>query len=431
VQDSTAAPPSGAQPSNAPALAQLIPGIEPVTVERPNPNPEEQEGPVGVLERPRPELQPLGIQTRWGLFTPSATASAVYDSNIFAEQNHDVDDLLLHLHPEFKLDSGQGVFQYLLAGYGEFVDYLGHSTLSNANGGATLALVYSPNPDFTVNSDTGAKLGHQDPSSFALPVPNAEVKSLPEYSVLSETLSGTRDFNRLGVSLSGGVQREDYSNILIQGVPFEESELNADAFSIGPKFSYAVTPLTRVFVQGEYLRRDYDDPLRNSSTYTVSMGTDFEITRLTKGSVFAGYRIRDYDSQSIGSVSSPAYGINVAWYPTELLTVLVSGKQDYSDTTITNGVGVPAVLDIKTAKAELDYELRRALIMTVSGGYENDNYGTADRVDNSVSAAATMTYSLNRATAVYGQYKFTDRMSSVNGFNYDRHQIGVGLRVQY
>jgi hypothetical protein len=423
--------PSASAPRAAPTLAQLVPGIEPIEVPRPAPNPQEQQGPIGVLERPRPELEPLGIQTRLGLLTPSANASAVYDSNIFATQANTTDDLVLHLHPEFKLDSGQGIFQYLATGYGELVHYTAHDTLSNLNGGATLSTSYAPTADFTLRSDTAAKYGHQDPASFAVSIPNTKVESLPPYSVLSQSFSGTQEFNRLGASLSAGYLREDYSNITIGGILFDQGVLDANAFSIGPKFSYALTPLTRVFLQAEYLRRDYDFPLRNSNTYTVTTGSDFEITRLTKGSVFAGYRVRQYDSASIGTVATPSYGINVSWYPSELVTVLASGKQDYSDTTVTGPSGAPAVLDIKTFKTEVDYEMRRALVLSVSGAYENDDFGTANRVDNTLSAGAVMTYTLNRNAALFGQYKYTNRLSSLSGFNYDRHQIGVGLRVQY
>jgi hypothetical protein len=427
-----AAPLESDAPSAPPSpLAQLLPGIAPVEVPTPSSNPEEVEGPRGVLERKRPEIEPLGFQTPLGLLTPSATGSAVFDSNIFATQTHPASDLVFHLHPEINLDSGEGLVQYLVGGYAELVQYATHDSLSNGNVGASAGVTYSPTPEFNVQSQTAARYAHQDPASFSVSVPNGVVNKLPVYSVLTETLSATRDVQRLGVSLTGGFQREDYSNITISGVAFNQSALDADAFSIGPKVSYAITPLTRAFVQTQYLRRDYDVPLRNSNTYTVTAGSDFEVTRLIKGSVFAGYNIRQYDSATIGTISSPAYGINVAWFPTELMTVLFSGKQDFSDTTVTGPTGTPAIIDIKTFKAEVDYEVLRELIVTASGSFESDNFSGASRTDNTISAGAVATYALDRNMSLYSQYKYTNRMSSLAGFSYDRHQVGVGLRVQY
>lgn len=414
-----------------PASAQLVPGITQLEIPRPNGNPLATGGPVGVTARLRPEYDALGFPTAQGYFYPTVTGTMLYDDNVFASQLAPSDDLVMHLRPAFTFQSQRNTLSYVASGYGDFVHYLGHESLSNSNTGASLGVIQEIGRDWEIESQSGAKYDHQDPSSFASPVPNTSIVRLPAYTILSEQLSATRRVDRLSLSFGGGYQREDYQNVVIGGVLIKESDLNANAFSTTTRLGYAVTPLTRVFVEGEYLRRDYDDGVLNSNTYTTVFGTDFEFRRLTRGTVFAGIRQRQYDSALIGSLAAPTFGINLEWFPTRLLTFTAVGREDFADTPITTPTGGSAVVDIKTMQLEGDYEILRQLIGTAVAGLETDTYSLTNRADKTLSLGLSLTYMLNRNLRLIAQYRITERQSSLAGFSYTRDEIGIGLRTQY
>ncbi|HEV2302427.1 MAG TPA: outer membrane beta-barrel protein [Stellaceae bacterium] len=415
----------------APACAQLVPGITQLEIPRPNANPLAAGGPVGVTERLRPEYDPLGFPTAQGFFYPSVTGTVLYDDNVFASQSAQADDLVMHLRPAFTFQSRRDTLSYIAGGYGDFAHYLGHESLSNSNAGATLGVIQEIGRDWEIESQSGAKYDHQDPSSFASPVPNTAISHLPAYTILSEQVSATRRVDRLSLSFGGGYQREDYQNVVVGGVLIKESDLDANAFSMTSRLGYAVTPLTRIFAEGEYLRRDYDNGVLNSNTVTTIVGTDFEFRRLTRGTVFAGIRQRQYDSALIGSLAAPTFGINLEWFPTRLLTFTAVGRQDFADTPITTPTGGSAVVDIKTLQFEGDYEILRQLIGTAVAGFESDNYSLTNRTDKTLSLGLSLTYMLNRNLRLIGQYRITDRQSSLAGFSYVRDEIGIGLKTQY
>ncbi len=89
------------------------------------------------------------------------------------------------------------------------------------------------------------------------------------------------------------------------------------------------------------------------------------------------------------------------------------------------------MLDAKTVRGEADYELLRQVILSGVVAYENDNYTQVSRTDNIVSAGASVKYLMNRYVSLVGEYTYSDRRSNLNGFNFDRHQIGVALTLAY
>src|SRR5260221_14487197 len=75
----------------APVAAQVLatPGFS--SIYTPSPTPADQRdptGPVGVLLRQRPELQPEGFWVEGLHLLPSASVATIYDSNIFATQSN-------------------------------------------------------------------------------------------------------------------------------------------------------------------------------------------------------------------------------------------------------------------------------------------------------------------------------------------------------
>jgi hypothetical protein len=418
----------------APAAAQILntPGAS--SIYTPSPTPADQRdltGPAGVLARPRPELLPEGFWFEGLHLLPSATAATIYDSNIFATQTGAVSDMVVHFRPQLNVDNGANLVSYNFSAFGDIARYASHESLNNSNAGATLGIIGDLAPTFRIESRTFFTYDHLDPASFVLPVANTTLTHLPLYESGGEQLSVIRDIGRWAVGLGGGYRRDKYENITINGVTFQQSQLDANVFNVTPKLTYNITPLLRGVVQAEYLHDNYASGILNSNTYVVTTGVDFEFRRLFRGTAVIGYRDHVYDTSGLGSVSGLTYGLDLAWYPSEIVTVTVTGKQDFSDSILTNAGGAPATSDLKTVQVQVDCEVLRQVILSGVASYENDNYTGTARRDDIISTGANLSYLINRYWIANTQYRYLTRNSTQLGFSYDRHQIGVALKLQF
>jgi hypothetical protein len=413
-----------------PASAQLL-GIPQVNVPLPPPGEAPDPGPVGVLERSRPQLQPQGVQLSGVTVLPSFTVGPTYDSNIFATGSNPVSDILFDERPALSLNSAPGLVSFRFVGYGDFVQYVNNSQLSNVNGGASLGIRGDLAPTLVLESLTGLVYGHQDPASFSTSIANGPVPSLPAYTQFSQTLSATREVGVLGASLSGAFQRSTYQDILLNGALLNQSQFNGNTYTVSPKVSYLISPPTRMYVQATYQRNAYDGGAIDSNSYTGALGTQFEFRRLFRGNVYVGYTDWVYDSSAIGAVGGFTYGIDVAWYPTEVLTAKLSGKQYFSNSAVPGATASASVVNTKTIQGQLDYETGYQIILSAVAGYENDNYQSAARIDEIVNIGLTARHMLNSHASIDLLYLYSTRQSSQVGANYDRQRVGLVLKLQY
>jgi hypothetical protein len=418
-----------------PASAQLL-GTPQVTVQMPNPGPAPDQGPVGVLERKNREYQQQGIQLGRVNVAPALTVTPTYNSNIFATSSNPTSDGILAVRPEFTLDSGPGSTAYRFNAYGLWNNYFANPGLSNLNGGAGLGITSGSDQTLLVDSGTAFVYAHQDPATFGSAVQNAAIPSLPTYTTFQQTLSATHRPGVVGATLAGTFLRSDYQNTLVNGIFLNQAQFNGNTYIVSPKVSYLVAPPTDVFLQLVYQRQAYDNGINDSNTYAPVIGSDFEFRRLFRGNAFVGYRTRSYDSSS--TVSAFTYGVSAAWYPTELMTVKISGLQDFRDTPaftgattnggIANGI---ATVNARTAVGEIDYEFTPQLVGTAGVSYENDTYQNITQTDNILQVGGGLTYLINRNANLGFQYLYTNRSSTQAGFSFERHLAQVALRLQY
>jgi hypothetical protein len=419
-----------------PVSAQLV-GIPQVAVPLPSPGPVPDPGPIGVLERIRPGVAPQGMQFGGTTVLPALTAGAGYDSNVFAAPSNPSSDVVFHIRPELTLDSGPRELAYRFTGYGDFVEYATNSQLSNQNGGALLGIRGDYTPTVVVESLTGFVYGHQDPSTFAISVPtNGTLPYLPSYTLFSEALTATHEVGEFGASLTGSFLRSIYQDVTINGVLVNNSAFNGNVYSISPLVSYLIAPPTRMYVQATFQRTSYDSDTIDSDTYTAVVGSAFEFRRLIRGNAYVGYKERVYDSSAFGSYGAFTWGLNAAWYPMEVLTVKLTGKQDYYDSAAAGPVIVGtssslSIVDAKTIQGQIDYEVSDRIILSAVAGYENDNYLNTSRIDGITKLGADFKYLLNYGASIDLLYLYSTRQSTQSAFYYDRQQVGIALRLQY
>src|SRR5262245_16215945 len=62
-----------------------------------------------VFQRPRPDYDPNGLRLGGFLLYPELSVQSVYDSNVFADENHTHDDVIFTATPAFRLQSDWNV----------------------------------------------------------------------------------------------------------------------------------------------------------------------------------------------------------------------------------------------------------------------------------------------------------------------------------
>ena len=60
---------------------------------------------AGVLDRPKPELEPLGVRAGGFLIFPKVELGTSYDDNVFATENNEEGDFLFQVLPTVTVES--------------------------------------------------------------------------------------------------------------------------------------------------------------------------------------------------------------------------------------------------------------------------------------------------------------------------------------
>lgn len=402
------------------ALASSM-AVSPLALaQQPAPEPERN---VTVEQRRRPQFDPLGIRAGSYLIFPSLTAGGEYDSNVFASENDEEDDFGLLLRPRINMNSqwSRHALNFSLFGdiarYDEFDENNFEDFGMSANGRL----------DITRNDKLIGTLRlareHENRDS---PEATARRDILTYFDGLAQ-LGYRRDFNLVFFVVTGTFNRVDYQEEDFNEDRRDIIDLNGDL-----RIGYKVSPRFNLFVQGDYTVVRYDKTPdtagfdRDSSGYGLSVGSEIDITGILFGEVQLGYVSRDYDDDDLDGVSGPGGRAQLTWNVTGLTSLIFEASGGIVETT-QNGASANLQSNVSV---EVQHELLRNVLLNGRLGYIRDDFQGIDRTDNTYRARATVRYLLNRNLSVDGGYEFGTRDSDVNGADYDRHIVRLGLSAR-
>ena len=385
--------------------------------QQPAPEPERN---VTVEERRRPQFDPLGIRAGGFLIFPSLQVSGEYDSNVFATENNEDDDFGLLLRPRLTAVSQWSRHALNASLFGDFAIYEEFDENNYKDFGGSL----NGRLDITRNDILFGELslarrheGRESPESVGS-------QDLVTYFDGLARLGYRRDFNLVYVVVGGSVNRKDYN----------EEDLNEDRRDLidltgDLRIGYKVSPRFNLFVQGDYtiVRYDNDSGVdRDSRGFGFSVGTDVDITGILFGEARVGYIRREYDDDTLDSVSGPGGAAKLTWNVTGLTSLIFEAGGGIVETT--QG-GASANLQ-SAASAEVQHELLRNLILTGRLSFTRDDFQGIDRTDHTYRARVGARYLLNRNLSLDAGYEFATRDSDVNGGDYDRHLVRLGVTAR-
>lgn len=397
-----------------------------------------------VLERPRPETDPLGIRTDGFILFPSISVTQQFRDNIFFDQEdstvnpNDIQgDFISILSATVLLQSDWNNHQ--LNFFGD-ADLGGFFINENEN--------YS---DWHVGSNGRFDITRDTNVSVRIDLANRhESRGSPDdvngkhpifYNLWGPSVGFFHRFNRVSLTVNGSRVRYNFEDVTtgINGALgiLSQGEINNDdrdrvELEGSVKVAYEIVPEYEAFIRGVVNDRDYDafrddsGFQRDSSGWEVVAGTAIDFTGVLFGNVFAGYRRQEYDDARFSTTQGVGFGADLTWNPTGLTTVTAAVERSIEESTLAGASGFFA----SRFAAAVDHELLRNLIISANGSFQKNKYDGNGRTDDIFRAGTQLKYLMNRNFYVTVGYDFQDRDSNFVNQNYTVNTVMIRLEGQ-
>ncbi|MGQ9367785.1 outer membrane beta-barrel protein [Azospirillum sp. ST 5-10] len=374
-----------------------------------------------VLERPRPEVEQLGMRAGSFLVLPRLEAGATYDSNVFATESDTESDFVFVTRPELDVRSNWNRHALNLSAYGEFGRYKDNSRLNYEDYRVLLDGRLDVWRDNTLEGEAFHRRNHEGAGEIDTELGESLAAGVAEpviYYVSGGEVAYTHHFNRLRARLSALASYYDYDDaVLANGLSRPEDDRNRWAYGTALRVGYAFIDGYEAFVQGAYTKTKYDDSTRygdvdrDSDGYDVTVGFSSELTALINGEVFAGYLSRDFDAPGLKDVDGLAFGGQINWAVTELTAITGSVTRQVRETRATLGGSTASSYTRTVYAIGVDHELLRTVMLNGRLQYRTDDFNGIDRADDVYTVGLGATYQVNRYLYVTGGYTYEERQS--------------------
>ena len=381
-----------------------------------------------VKKRQQPGYEPVGIRAGSWMYNPSLTAGSFYDSNVFASNTTPSSDVAAVIEPTLRAHS-------LWGRHGVDVKLNAQSTVYNQNSSlnqTNASLKGAGWLDITRDTVllTNFQVAHLNEGVGTLTAPANAISPTP-YDLLSGDVTLRKEFNRLTASVGLRTDSYEFGSTRAQdGSVINQDARDGQIYALHSRIDYAISSTLGWFGGVEGNQRDLRGTpghTLDSQGYRALSGVTVALSNLVTGEFGAGYVQQRFDDPTIGTIDGPSYRARLTWRPTRLLDVHFNAEQLVTQTSDTSATGVLA----NAVQLGLDYELRRNVIVSLAGGYENDRFFGQLRKDNVVTSDTRVKYLVNRFSAVAAYYRYTKRDSDVPVFSYDKHLVGMNVTAQF
>jgi hypothetical protein len=430
--------PPGAVPGlgTAPATPSLPPGAAPALgttpVIGPIPYPAAAAPLVPLRPIPAAEADPydaLGIRVGTFIFKPAIDVTSGYDTNP-ARVPDGRASWFYTIGPELSVRSDWERHQLNADLHSSFIEYPDVRLANRPNVDAKVDGRIDMTRNTEINLEARYLLSTDYPGSPNLPV---GIARLPIFEAVGGTAGVTQRFNRLEVSLKGGVDRYEYQDSqLLDGTSFSNKDRDYIQYAAALRGSYEVTPGIKPFAELVADTRIHDLEVdrsgnrRDSVGFIPNIGGTFELTRKLTGEIAVGYIDRVYEDPLLPDVRGLIVNGSLVWTATALTSVKLAAKSTVDESVVP---GISGILR-RDIGIEVNHSFRRWLIGSVRFGFGLDQYVGSSRVDQRYVVSAGLAYKLTRSIQIRGEVREEWLHSNVAGVDYTATIALVGLRLQ-
>ncbi len=384
----------------------------------------------GVMDRDRPDYDPLGVRLGAFMLLPSLTTEANFDSNVYRTEQDTESDYFFRFSPAARLQSQWSNHRLDLHARLDRYQYSDLESENRTDWDVGANGRFDIRRGIDVSGAASYDVRHEPRRS---PDEPGNAASPTRYNNSHADLAFSYRPYRVGLSVGAIFDHFDYGDTeLIGGGVRDNASRERDVYSVYGRGAVEFSPGYGGFVQVSYNERAYKTPVdfagfnRDSEGYRVDAGLELLVTDLIKGDVFVGYMRQDY-AAPLGDVAGLNYGAGLEWYATPLITVHFDASRSLNETTLSGA----ATRDDRRVNLAADYELRRNLILQGTIGYTDSQFRGIEREDAYVEAGFNATYLINRNLKARAGYTYDDRSSSVTGASYADHIVSIALTVQF
>ncbi len=409
----------------APAAAQVYANLDPLNVFKAY----DRGRNTSVLQRERPEYDPVGVPAGSFLLYPQLSTSLGYVNNILATKTNTQSDGFVEVAPSARLVS-QWTRNSLVATAGADLDrYFSHGS-ENENAWYVNAVGrYDAVGESYLQGGAEARRDYQERTDVNFPTLANQPIPVNTYDGF---FRGVYQQDRLRATALGSFQHSDFSSVdKLGGGTLDQSSRNVNAASGIGRLDYAVSPDTAVFVDASY--HNYSYPVqgtfnRDAHLWSASAGANFDLTALVRGEIGIGYTRQTFANPAFKTIEGLGFHGRVEYFPTQLTTLTLTASRGIDTSVLANTGGFIAT----NASLRVDHELLRNLLLNANFDYENDSFHGADRTDHVYTVGGGFQYLVSHSAVIKAGVNYISRTSSGTQagreFNVPRLTVSLVLR---
>lgn len=353
---------------------------------------------TAVLDRPHPELDPVGVRAgdSW-LLLPAITTGLGYTDNVYGAAQNGVGDGFATISPQALLVSQWSRHFFEVSGNAAIKRFFTQTVRSQT--------AYAGQADGRYDLGTGGgnimALAHYErgfEAQYEGDFPQNAAGTV-EFHKAEAIARGTFVFNRVQLIANELIDDLRYNNTTaLNGTVIDQTYRNRTEYHSAARLEYAFDSDTAAFGEVSYDIADYHtasvtQPLRSNHQDRVLLGLNFDLHHIVRAMVGVGYARRSYDLASYyPAISGITVDARVQWLVTELTTINLDVSRKIEDAITATSPGYFA----SQAQLHIDHELLRYVQLFVEGTYERDSFAAITRRDTQVQARGGATYSIGR-----------------------------------
>lgn len=379
-----------------------------------------------VLQHPRPDYDPVPMSVGSFEVFPSVEMGINYDSNIYATKSNKTDDGIFSLRPAVSAFSNWGRHAVSVTAFGDINFYSDKDEENFIDFATDIQGRY----DIMTQTWMAGRLGYQhitEPRSSPDAVNGSEPTT---FNVAKGGLTAYRGIGKIKPSIDYDLTRYMYNDTPSSLGLIDQSYLDRTYHEVSPKISYDLTENFKPYIKGGYNWRDYDNnKTRESQGYEAVVGTVADFGGITSADVYVGWMAQDYDNFNTSKKVNDGvkFGGRFEWNITGMTSLVLEAKRTIEETTLADFTSYKAT----GGSATLTHELLRNLLLEADFSFTRDDFvGNGSRQDDNISAGGGARWLINRYLYSDLIYNWTDRDSSDNDADYDRHLVTLRLGVQ-
>lgn len=384
-----------------------------------------------VTDRPRPELDPIGMRFGDFFWFPRAALGEVYNSNIFATSNLTTPDLITAVEPAFELLSSFPRHALNLRGGAVSQFYAAHPAQNTQDGFMSVdgRLDVSRGESLFANARAAhlhiSRTSPDSPGNAAEPV---------TYNFYSANAGYAQSGLRFGYQADVAISNTQYNAVpLVGGGTLPQSAQDLTYSQAALRGDYQIIPdyVGYVRVAGNLSEYQHTVPggVRfNSKGYRADFGLQIQPRHIISGEIYAGYLDQIY--RIGGSLSGTDFGGRLVYNITPLTTATFTGLRTIIPSNPTVTASGNAFLET-TVTGTVDHELLRNLLISGTIGYANETYLGISRTDNIWSAVVGLKYLASRNLYIGATFTYQNRSSTIVAASFTQNIMTLRASTQF